>query len=61
MSTKDAGWIEEHMSERGGRWLGSGSLDRKRHGLIFGRQRDGEGAMLAGVSGVSQKASGVLR
>ena len=31
--------MQERMS---GGWLRSGRLDRKRHGLIFGRQGDGK-------------------
>ena len=41
--TKDAGWREDGMEERrssSGR-LRNGNFGGKRHGLIFGRQRDG--------------------
>jgi len=30
------------QERRSGGWLGSGSFDRERHGLIFGRQRAGK-------------------
>ena len=41
-------------------WLGSGRIDRKRHGLILADKETGsqDGAMHPGVSGVSQKNVG---
>jgi len=42
-STNDAGWREDGMDERRGSSgrLRNGNFGGKRHGLIFGRQRDG--------------------
>lgn len=66
-STNDAGWMEGDMGRRRNGWLWNGSFGGRRHGLIFGRQRDDKSPSqdralcLWAPSVAAKKLSGVLR
>lgn len=53
------------QERRSGGWLGSGSFDRERHRLIFGRQGAGKSGRCYACAGrqscLAKKVSGVLR